>query len=217
MADNLGMTQGGIILIGGGGHAKVVLDAMRCAGNSAAGYVDDSDSSAIRSMSICPVYLGTIDACRSASRALLIAIGDVGVRRGLIGSLEANSVFGSVIHPSVIIAQSAEINDGVFVGPRAIINADARICSHAIINSGAIVEHDCVIGLNTHIAPGAALGGGVRVGDHTLVGIGSTIIPGVRIGSGCTIGAGSVVTRDVEDGATVVGVPAHNLGTIQSV
>lgn len=198
-----------IILVGGGGHAKVVLDALLCASLQARGFVDDDPAAMISKADGCPEYLGSIASVANHDGVMLIAIGDVPVRRRLINTIGTSEYAKAVVHPRAIVAKGSLLGAGVFVGPGAIVNVDARIGDHAIVNSGAIVEHDCAIGVNTHIAPGAKLGGGARVGDDTLVGIGATVLPGVTIGNNAIVGAGAVVTCDVGDGETVVGVPAR--------
>lgn len=221
MADSLTMpgnpsqppqtTRSKLILIGGGGHAKVVLDSLSPTDRARlAGFLDDDPAAGLLDMPDAPAHLGPLaEMDRLGDTQLIIAIGDLRLRRRLIDQLTHAAFCPAVVHRSAVISASATLGAGVLVGPGAIINAGARAGNHAIINSGAIIEHDCVLGVNTHIAPGATLGGGVRVGEHTLVGLGSTVLPGITIGTGCTIGAGSVVTRDVEDGATVAGVPGR--------
>ncbi len=129
-------------------------------------------------------------------------------------------LWATLIHTSACIAASARIEPGVSIGPACIIQAHANIRAHAIINSGTIVEHECDVAPNCHIAPGCILAGNVTVGnvgtntldsthrDGVLMGIGSRVLPGLHIGARATVGAGAVVTRDVSDGAMVVGVPA---------
>ena len=158
----------------------------------------------------CPPCIGGFcDLDSIAGGEFVLGVGDLALRSTLIGRLGEHSFANVIAHPSAVIAERATVEDGVFVSAGVIINPDARIGTHAIINTGAIVEHDCRVGINTHVAPRAVLGGGVVIGDHTLIGIGATVLPGVRIGNGCTVGAGAVVTSDVVDGETVVGVPAR--------
>jgi len=208
-ADKQIVTNSPIILIGGGGHAKVVLDAAQSAQVEICGFIDDDSNAPISNMQNCPACIGSFNQLKSFPNAtLMLAIGDLGFRTELIDQLRQFEFSVPIIHPSAIVAKSAAISNGVFVGPGAIVNADTTISCHAIINSGAIIEHDCQIGINTHIAPRVVLGGGVRIGNHTLIGIGSTVLPGVHIGSGCVVGAGAVVTQSIADNETVVGVPA---------
>ena len=201
------MPQAGIILIGGGGHAKVVYDTLQSSAQNVRGFLDDRTR--------CPLastipHLGPINQLDS-DHEVILAIGDIGTRQRLLPRLADARLAGPVIHETAVVSSSASLGEAVFVGPGAIINADARFDRHAIINSGAIIEHDCRIGYNTHIAPAAALGGAARIGDNTLVGIGARILPGIEIGSGCTVGAGAVVTRHVPDNTRVVGTPARIL------
>ncbi len=206
------MTRHGIILVGGGGHAKVVFDALRAADAAVLGFVDDRRD--------CPLsgqleHLGPIESLGDGAE-VIIAIGDVATRRGvlvrMLERLGGVRVTGPVIHPSAVVSPSAALGEGVLIGPGVIVNADARIESHAIVNSGAIVEHDCRVGENAHVAPGCVLGGGVVVGEDTLVGLGARVLPGVVIGRGCVVGAGAVVVGGVGDGETVVGVPGKVRG-----
>lgn len=105
----------------------------------------------------------------------------------------------------------ASLQAGVVVLAGAVINAGATIDDDVIVNTGSIVEHDCQVGSHAHIAPGCCLGGEARIGEGTLLGIGSRILPGIKVGVWCVVGAGAVVTKDVEDFATVVGIPARRL------
>jgi sugar O-acyltransferase (sialic acid O-acetyltransferase NeuD family) len=197
----------GIILIGGGGHAKVVFDSCRASDMVVRGFCDDNSHSAL-SGSI--EHLGPISDAAKHDEPVVIGIGDVNIRRRVLETLSGSSRTAMpIIHPSAVVSASAELAEGVLIGPGAIVNADARIGAHAIINSGAIIEHDCRIGENTHIAPGTVLGGGVSLGIDTLVGMGARVLPCRTIGDACVIGAGAVVTSDVDDGEIVVGVPGR--------
>lgn len=207
------MSERSLILLGGGGHARVVADAARCSGVSIGGLLDDSDRPHAAADSI--DHLAPLaDLHHLDAHDWIIALGDLATRRALIERLPAHARAASVIHPSAIVSDRAHIGAGVFIGPGAIVNAGAHIDAHAIINSGAIVEHDCRVGVNTHIAPSATLAGNVSVGAHTLVGLGAKVLPGVAVGDACVVGAGAVVTHDVPDGATAIGVPARVLSSV---
>lgn len=204
------MDRTAINLIGGGGHAKVVLDAMLASGREANGVFDD-DSSAPVCADGRVRWLGAIPEEFGDDESVVIAMGAIDARERIVARLDPVRACAAIVHPSAVVSLSARIKGGTLVGAGAVVHADAAIGLHGIVNTGAIVEHDCELGVNVHVAPGAVLGGGVVVGDHTLIGIGACVLPGVRIGSQCTLGAGAVVIADVEDGAVVVGNPSRAL------
>lgn len=196
-------------LIGGGGHAAVVVESARGAGWIVKGFYDDDPSASPDGFI---PHLGGLGRAGEGGHetSLIIAIGDLAKRGQIIEALGAvRALLGIVVDRSASVSVTALLGGGVFVGPQAAVNARATVGAHAIVNTGAVVEHDCAIGENVHIGPRAVLGGRVEVGEHTLIGIGATVKPGVRIGAGCTVAAGAVVVGDVAAGATVRGVPAR--------
>lgn len=213
----------GVVLVGGGGHAVVIAEALRLAGVTIAGFLDDHPAAPLAAVLIdlpqpfpTPVHLGPLAGVAAlGERAWIMALGDLKLRRVLLnlargaegGARAARA--SSAVHPRAFVSPTAVIAAGVFVGPGAIVHARAKIGPHATINSGAIVEHDCVIDENAHVGPGAALGGACHVGADTLIGLGARLLPGVRVGTGAVVGAGAVVLEHVRDGAKVVGVPAR--------
>ncbi len=216
-----------ILLLGGGGHALVVAEAaIARQADRFVGFLDDSDAPSLAEASLrgpanelvriarLAPLAGFPDSAASllAHHPIFLAIGDLAARARVLASIAGNPavrIAPAIIHPSAQISPTARIEPGTFVAPRAIVHTLAHASAHAILNSGSIVEHECHIGINSHIAPGAVLGGRVRIGDHTLIGLGARVLPNRRVGSRCTIGAGAVVTRDVHDGTTLVGVPAR--------
>ncbi|NRA56776.1 MAG: NeuD/PglB/VioB family sugar acetyltransferase [Phycisphaerales bacterium] len=194
--------SGAIVLVGGGGHAKVVADSVRAFGVSIAGFVDDDPNATMPSLD----HLGGLDAVREP---WIMCVGDVPTRLLLLDRLDG--VAASVMHPSAVVGERVELGAGMFIGPNAVVNADAIIGDHAIVNSGAIVEHDASVGRASHVAPGAVLCGAADVGEGCLVGAGAVVLPGVRIGDHAVIGAGSVVTADVPPHRRAVGSPARLL------
>jgi len=200
-------SQGGAVLIGGGGHGVVVAEAARVGGIALAGFLDDDPDAPLKEHLR---KLGKISGLDYPDMLrhhdVILTIGDIATRRTLIGRLADDLV--TVIHPTAWVSPSAVVAGGVFVGPHAVVNSHASVAPHAIINSGAIIEHHCSIGENTHIAPGVALGGETRIGSDTLIGVGARTIPGVSVGARCAVGAGSVVISNVAEGETVMGVPA---------
>jgi len=198
-----------LVLVGGGGHALVVAEAAHEAGWTSLVCVDDGVEPRVTgAMGVQRVGAILNDEGQPAWNGdWILCIGDLASRRGILdvtGEAGARSVF----HPLSMVSRSATVGGGTFIAPRAIVHTRARVGAHCIVNSGAIVEHECELGDNVHIAPGAILAGEVRIGRDTLVGIGACVLPGRRVGEGCVIGAGAVVTRDVESGMVVMGVPA---------
>jgi UDP-perosamine 4-acetyltransferase len=200
-----------VIVIGGGGHAKVVLDVLRATGWEPAGLLDPSPAESV--VDGVPV-LGGDELSQSlfdqGYRNAFVAIGRNDLRRKLGARLrQIGFEVVTAVHPSAIVSPSAMIGRGVVVMPLGVINAAARIGDFAIINTGAIVEHDCVIGEAAHVAPRSAMGGNVTIGEEVLFGVGSVARPLSVIGARATVGVGSVVIGEVPPGQTVVGSPAR--------
>lgn len=199
-----------VILVGGGGHAGVVLDACRAAGVAVLGVVDDDPNCRLARAADGVAWLGRPSGfVPPGGTGLILTMGDLAVRRRVLVTIDSERVAPALVHPSAVIGSGVVLGDGVVVLAGAVINRDARIGAHGIVNTRAVVEHDCVVGENCHLAPGSVLGGGVRIGDDTLVGLQAGVRPGVRIGRGCTVGVGAAVAGDIDDGLTVVGVPAR--------
>ncbi|MBX3365213.1 MAG: acetyltransferase [Phycisphaeraceae bacterium] len=205
-------SKGALLIVGGGGHALVVAETALLSGYALAGVLDDAENPAATRPPFEAHRLGPlIDTAQAQSRSWILAIGDPSQRKSLLeGSWAAIPGALTLVHPKAVISSTADLAEGVWVGPGAVIHTAAQIGPHAIINTGAIVEHEVRIGSCTHIAPGAILAGRVTVGNAALIGIGAKVLPGVSIGNEAIVGAGAVVTRDVPDGATVVGIPARN-------
>ena len=199
-----------VILLGGGGHAKVIADSIRARGDEVAGILDDGIPAGTMVMDI-PV-LGKISEFEKYSEhKCIISIGSNGIRQRIAGQLAGKARWYTAIHPSAIISPHAAVGEGSVVMPGAVINAGAKVGAHCIVNTGAIVEHDNELADFVHVSPAAALGGTVTVGALTHIGIGATVRNNINICGGCTIGAGAVVVKDIEEPGTYVGVPAKKI------
>lgn len=205
-----------VIIIGAGGHAKVLAEALRKQGVKILGALDICPTSKDRVAEL-PI-IGDDSAIRAYSCdavELVNGVGSVGdtSRRADIFYKFKNMgyVFCSVIHPTAVVAENCILNEGVQIMAGAVINAGVTIDADTIINTGAIVDHECHIGRHAHISPGVVLSGGVQVDDCCHIGTGATVIQGINIGGHALVGAGAVVIRDVAAGAKVIGVPARSV------
>lgn len=196
------------ILIGGSGHAKVIMDCICASGGEVAGILDDGIEAGTKVLDV-PVLGKSSDYEAYKEHKFVIAIGNNAVRARIVQRL--NVEWGTVIHPSAVVSPHAVIGAGTVVMPGAVINAGAVVGNHCIINTGAVVEHDNRLADFVHISPKAALGGTVSVGEGTHVGIGACVRNNVSICGGCTIGAGAAVVKNITEPGTYVGVPARKM------
>ena len=202
-----------VVIVGAGGHGKVVLDILRGAGRyEPVGFVDADTRLAGTKVGGLAV-LGPTNVLpklhQQRVRHAIIAIGDNRTRYRYAALLESEGfTLASAIHPTAFVSPTATLGKNVVVGPNASVITEARVGDCAIVNTGAIVEHECEVGEAVHVAPGAVLAGRVRVGAFAFIGIGAQVIQCMAVGEGATVGAGAVVIIDVPVGATAVGVPA---------
>lgn len=201
-----------IALIGAGGHARVVLDALLAAGQAPASIAvtaaPDGSGDQRRLLGV-PVHEPEF-AEAIAGRGVHVAIGDNATRMRLLAAAHARGhALATIRHPRSVVSESARVADGVFIAALAVVGPQSEVGSGTIVNHAAIVDHDCRIGAGAHVAPGAVLGGGVCVGEGAFVGANATVLPGRSVGAGATVGAGAVVTRDISPHTIVVGSPAR--------
>ena len=197
-----------VIVIGGGGHAKVVIDCIRASGDRVAGILDDALAPGTEFLGT-RVLGSTADCLNYPGCRFVIAIGSNAVRQKLDSARKLR--WYTAIHPSAVVSPSARIGEGSVVMPRAVINAGAVVGRHCIVNTGAIVEHDNRLEDYVHISPAAALGGTVRVGSGSHIGIGACVRNNISICGGCIIGAGAAVVKNITEPGTYAGVPARKI------
>ena len=199
-----------VLLVGGGGHAKVIADIFLGNGIAIAGCICPAGDSQLAGVP----WLGDdteMDGLEKRGIVLAhVAVGSNRLRRKLTHALLERGIrLVSAVSHRAIVSSTATIGQGSAVMPGVVINASARIGDCAIINTAATIDHDCQIGDYSHIGPGCHLAGNVVVGEGTFVGIGSSVIPSIQIGSWAVVGAGAVVTKALADSVTAVGVPAR--------
>ena len=207
-------TDNQVILIGAGGHAKVLLDALLLLGSHISGVCDPlqpasggltryhwyADENAVLQMN--PAHTRLVNAVGSSS--------DTGRRCDIYRKFKTNGFhFHAVIHPSSSVSKlDMEIGEGLQAMAASVINTSVNLGDNVLVNTHAVVEHDCTIGSHTHIASGAVVCGGCLVGENVHIGAGAVIKQGVTIGSGSVIAAGAVVIENVKPFSLVAGVPA---------
>lgn len=221
-----GLTAAPLIVLGGGEHARVVIEAARTQGDrwTVQGYVapearggtattSDSDLSWLGDDAALAARLE--DLAPEDRPWLVLGFGGGETAGGLVARAAGAARFGptarwaTVVHATAWISPSATLQPGAVVLANAVVNTGARVGRHAIVNSAAVVEHDVAVGHGTHLAPGAVIGGGTRIGDHVLIGLGARVRDHIEIGTGAVVGMGAVVVESIEPGATVVGIPAR--------
>lgn len=205
-----------MILIGAGGHSKVIQDIVLTTPNiKLYAVLDEAFNHTIKKDGLIYANTNFINEINQNEFLFCIAIGNNNTRKNIFERLSIPlQQYAKLIHPSAVVSNSARIGNGTVVMPNAVINADTRVGNHCIVNTGSVIEHDNAIGSYVHVSPNATLSGTVTVEDGTHIGAGATVIPGKSIGTWATVGAGAVVIEDIESYVTAVGVPAVKINTI---
>jgi sugar O-acyltransferase (sialic acid O-acetyltransferase NeuD family) len=205
-----------IVVIGGGGHAKVLISVLKKILVDIAGYTDRQDRGAILGVQ----YLGDdgilLELIRKHARCkAVIGVGKIdasGVRTTLQKEFEGLGFdFPSIVSPHAVINDEVLLGPGSVVFDGVVINSGTKTGRACILNTNCTVEHDCRLDENVHIAPGATLSGGVKLGKNCLIGTGANVIQNVSICDNCLIGAGSTVVKDITTPGTYVGNPAKRI------
>jgi len=211
-----------IVIVGAGGHARVIADIVRLAGRyTVVGYLDDLHPERRGASWDAGTILGGMEQLgvlrSSGVNAAFVAVGDCEARLALADRLGAAGFDLPVLmHPSAVRAGDVTMGPGSVLVAGAIVNPGARIGAHVIVNTAASVDHECVIDDGVHIACGARLGGRVHVGRGSWIGLGAVVKERVHIGSGTLVGAGSLVLKDLPDDVVAYGTPARVISHAQS-
>jgi sugar O-acyltransferase (sialic acid O-acetyltransferase NeuD family) len=204
-----------IVVIGGGEHARVLIEAIRAGSTSQEllGFVDpDPCEETARGLRV--RRLGGEDVLERHPGALgILGFAALETRDRREEAVRRLSPllhgWATVVHASARVSPTATLGEGTVIMAGAVVQTGARIGAHCVINTGAIVEHDAVLGAHVHLAPRATLGGAVRIGPLAYIGLGAVVRDHTNVGAGATVGMGAVVVRDVAAGARVMGVPAR--------
>ncbi len=205
-----------IILIGGGGHCKVVVSILRELNKfEIIGISDVPEKLGERVLDV-PIKFTDGELRKifdSGVRYAFITVGSVGNPRKRIELFQKAKSIGFelpvIISKNAVVSSDAKIGEGTVIMPGVIINPGVRIGKNAIVNTGAIIEHDAFIDDHVHIAPGVTLSGNVRIGCCSHIGTGASVIQEVQIGNNVIVGAGAVVVKDIPDNVVAKGVPAR--------
>lgn len=199
-----------VVVIGGSGHAKVLVDIMeQSVDTEIVGFVNIDEHETLYGYP----RLGNDDVLPaifdSGVRSALVAIGDNRRRKAAIDMLrKCGFKLINAISPAAVVSKYVRAGEGIAVLPGAVVNAGTHLEDGVIVNTNASIDHDCSVGKCVHVAPGANVAGCVRLEEGVLLGAGSSVIPGVTIGSWTIVGAGAAVVSDLPANIVAVGVPA---------
>jgi UDP-perosamine 4-acetyltransferase len=208
-----------IVVIGTGGHAKVVIDIINAmidceiigvtskelpVGSRFCDYLILGDDSVLQLMYI-----------EKKFDELAMGVGgfrDNNLRTKIFTNLKLEGFkFTNVIHPNAYISDTVEMGEGCVIFPGVLLNTEVKIGNNTIIATGASVDHETVIGNNSLVSAGAIIGANVKIMDNALIALGANVISGISIGHNALVGAGAVVIKNIEDNSTYVGNPARKI------
>lgn len=201
-----------IIILGAGGHAKVIAESIVKSNNIIVGFLDDNPNIQGKEIFQGKKIIGKIsDSYKYKDKYFVIGIGDNEVRRKL--SEKYNDLkWYTVIHPSSVITNDVEIGEGTVIMPGVVINPGTKIGKHCIVNTSVTIDHDGIIEDYVHISPGTHLAGNVTIKQGTWLCIGAIVINNITIAENNVIGAGSVVVKNIDkSNGTYVGVPTKKI------
>ena len=203
------------VVVGAGGHCRVVLSILKFYEYDIIGIADRDNSSfreEISGVEVNCTWKDLAELYEDGAEAAFIAIGDNKERRVLFEKLKTIGYkLPYIVHPSAIIEKDAEVNDGAVICMGAKIGTQVHIGENCIIYTGSIIDHESVIAKDVFIAPGVNIAGRVKISQGSFIGIGSSIKEKISIGQNAIIGAGSVVIKDISDYELVAGVPAKSI------
>lgn len=203
-----------VVIIGNGGHSRVLVDILLMQKREIIGYTAPSKGNNPYNLK----YLGVdehIFNYQPHEIELINALGSVSktkTRSNIFQKFKSIGYnFCNIIHPSAIISEHITLGEGVQIMAGTVIQPFVKIADNTIVNTSTSIDHDCYIDKHCHIAPGCVLSGGVSIGEGTHIGTGTKIIQNVSIGKNVLVGAGSLVLRSIDDEKKVYGCPAKEV------
>lgn len=189
------------VVVGAGGHGRVVADILRASGRVIAGFLDDRVIGPVAGLPVLGPFARALDPAFGRGRALIVALGDTPRRVDLSQAiLRAGGLLATAVHPCAVLAGGARVGAGSCIAAAAVIGTAASVGRFCIVNTAAVVDHDCTLGDGSFIGPGARVCGGVTVGAGAVLGAGAIVLPGVQIAPGGRVRAGAVVDVDFGPG-----------------
>ena len=200
-----------VIIIGAGGHAKVIADIVLRAGDNLIGFLDDDDVKQGKVIFKKYKVIGKVpDSYKYDGKFFVVAIGDNYIRAKIVDKYNG-LIWYTAIHPSAVIADTAKIGDGTVVMAGAIVNPDTTIGEHCILNTACSIDHDNVVGDYVHLSPGVNLAGTVSIGAYSWICIGASVINNIRIAGDVVLGAGATAISDIKESGVYIGTPAKRI------
>lgn len=196
-----------VVVIGAGGHAKVVISTAQAMGMQVVALYDDGSPIGREILGV--RVTGATAEAENCGYPAVIGIGSNAVRSSLAAQIGCE--WATLVHPAATVHESVVLGPGTVIFAGVVVQPDTHIGGQAILNTGCSVDHDCIIGDAVHIGPGARLCGGVSIGEGTLVGVGAAVIPGVSIGRWSVVGAGAAVVGKHGANERLLGVPARSM------
>jgi sugar O-acyltransferase (sialic acid O-acetyltransferase NeuD family) len=205
-----------IIVVGGGGHAKVLISILRKGSWDICGYSEKQDRGTILDVP----YLGNDDILKTVilknrSCKAIVGVGKIDTSPIRLSLQHRIKILGfeipPVVSPNAVINREVEIGEGTLVCDGAVVNSGTIIGKACIINSNSTIEHDCRLGEDVHIAPGVTLSGEICIGHHCMIGAGAVVIQNITICENCLVGAGSTVINDIGIPGIYAGNPTKRI------
>ena len=196
-----------LIIIGAGGHGRVVADIATLNGYDHISFLDDVDVSRMNVVGRISDFTKFID-----NHDFFVAIGNNAVRKSFFDMVRtAGGTVATLCHPSAVFGSDVKLGQGVAAMAGVVVNNGATIGDGVILNTCCSVDHDCQIGSFAHISIGTHLAGTVSVGECTFIGAGAPVVNNITICKKCMIGAGALVVKNIIESGTYVGVPSKHI------